>query len=236
MLCADDQLGLRRRELREDGNVIDEGSSGVGGGGNGLGEGGNRLGGGVKELRESGKRKSRKGLNRVGRGLGGGGEVGGEPIEIARYVTPFSRRSGRWLTPATQFVPLLLSLPSTSKTTTTSSSSSSSSFSSTSSLKTCESFLFQSYSEGSQWIVSSNLRFTNWGTPPPKKYSPLYAFSEFFRPATYNINRTLHINIPQVCFLTHSLNDFPSPSLHIFNIHSIPPQHPLPFSTGLFPL
>ena len=130
---------------------------------------GNSLGGRRKGMSRGGKRAGRagrRGLDVVGRGLGGGGEVGGEPIEIARYVTPFSRRSGRWITPATQFIPLLLSLPTTSTTSTSSSSSppsspSSSSHSSAISSPTpCESFLFQSYSEGSHWIVSSNLRFT----------------------------------------------------------------------------
>ena len=137
-----------------------------------------------------------------GRGLGGDGEVGGEPLEIARYITPFSRRSGRWITPATHFIPLLLSLPTSSPSTTSSFSSDGSPISSP---KFCESFLFQASSVdwyGSQWIVSSKMRFTDGGRDPPRRYSPLFAFSEYFRPAIYNVNRTLHIDVPQYLALS----------------------------------
>ena len=42
------------------------------------------------------------------RGRASLGEPGGFVGELARWITPFRRRVGRWLTPATPLMPLLL--------------------------------------------------------------------------------------------------------------------------------
>jgi hypothetical protein len=97
-------------------------------------------------------------------------EVGGGAFEIARYETPFSRHVGRWLTDITPLIPLL-------------------------SASECQSFVFNAVVGAQQWIISSNLRFTDWLKDAPKNYSSLYSFSHYFNTA-YNDDRELLISIP----------------------------------------
>jgi hypothetical protein len=60
-------------------------------------------------------------------------EVGGSVNELARYVTPFSRRVGHWLTDTTQLMPLMAA-------------------------SDCDEFVFDVTDGGGYWLVSTNLR------------------------------------------------------------------------------
>eukprot|EP00596_Hydrurales_sp_CCMP1899_P003629 CAMPEP_0119036222 /NCGR_PEP_ID=MMETSP1177-20130426/3780_1 /TAXON_ID=2985 /ORGANISM="Ochromonas sp, Strain CCMP1899" /LENGTH=795 /DNA_ID=CAMNT_0006995731 /DNA_START=83 /DNA_END=2470 /DNA_ORIENTATION=- len=134
-------------------------------------------------------------------------EVGGARFEIARYVTPFGRRVGRWLTDITPLIPLLTD-------------------------PHCEEKLFQASVGGERWIISSNLRFSEWGLEPPKSYSSLYSSNQPFNTA-YNEDRKLSIAVPnkgnirrvqlEAIITTHGSDEYGCceflPTAHIFSVN-----------------
>jgi hypothetical protein len=92
-------------------------------------------------------------------------EVGGSQNELARYVTPFGRRVGHWLTDATQLMPLLAD-------------------------SQCEAFHFEVTDGGGVWMIDTSLRFTERELAPPTDYTSLFAFHSYMR-KSINENKTL---------------------------------------------
>jgi len=99
-------------------------------------------------------------------------EPGGFAGELARYVTPFRRRIGKWLTPATDKMPMLTDTKN----------------------RSCS---FHVQNPG--WVNSFKLRFSGSAAAdgaPPTVTTPLFTGGGFT--STYNANRTLMIT-PPVC-------------------------------------
>lgn len=98
-------------------------------------------------------------------------EVGGSSDEIARYVTPFGRRVGRWLTDITSLAPLML--------------------------RSCSEFVFQATAGGSPWLISSNLRLSKYGhgSSLPTNFSSLYSKFTNYNP-TINVNNSKYVSVP----------------------------------------
>eukprot|EP01043_Picozoa_sp_COSAG02_P046563 COSAG02_NODE_4367_length_5445_cov_2.017770_3_plen_610_part_00 len=98
------------------------------------------------------------------------GEPGGFVGEMARYITPFRRRVGHWLTPSTARMPYLTDTVN----------------------RSCA---FQLSGPGG-WASTISLRFSDAdGPPPPQSTTQLFMGGSFDK--NYNKNRTLIINPPR---------------------------------------
>ena len=100
-------------------------------------------------------------------------EPGGYVGELARWITPFRRRIGHWLTPATTLMPYLTEEGKSS----------------------CA---FHIQAPGG-WVSTMNLRFSGSADKsglPPSVTTPLFTGGDFGK--DYNVNRTLQIPLPKM--------------------------------------
>eukprot|EP01038_Epipyxis_sp_PR26KG_P006468 gene6468-8897_t len=135
-------------------------------------------------------------------------EVGGTQNEIARYVTPFRRRVGRWLTDATPFMALLIN-------------------------SSCDKFEFQATVGGQLWYISINLRLSNPNTSPPTNFEPLFStlasiadINSRYYNKTFAIPSSLFVSkvYLEALITTHGYDQFGCceflPTAHIFEINN----------------
>lgn len=136
-------------------------------------------------------------------------EVGGSKNEIARYITPFSRRIGHWLTDVTLMMPLLTS-------------------------SNCDSFVFEATAGGYPWIISSSLRFTALeDAPPANNYRTLYSGSRYFDEQYNSNDRVIVVELSsnvQTVYLEaiitgHGYDDYGCceflPTNHVFTVNNV---------------
>lgn len=131
------------------------------------------------------------------------GEPGGFVGELARYITPFRRRIGHWLTPATARMPYLTNNAN----------------------RSCA---FQLSGPGG-WASTVSLRFSHaGGAPPPQFMTQLFSGGSFDE--SYNSNRTLLIKPPrkqqprlvELSFILsgHGMCEF-MPTTHVFTVNGV---------------
>ena len=104
-------------------------------------------------------------------------EVGGSPAELARFITPFRRQVGRWVTDVTPLMPMLYH-------------------------DACN--FTAEVTSGHGWAATASLRFSGalaHGAATPAAIAPLVwpnnANDEFDSVARYNANRTLRFAVPE---------------------------------------
>jgi hypothetical protein len=131
------------------------------------------------------------------------GEPGGFVGELARYITPFRRRIGHWLTPATARMPYLTHGAN----------------------RSCA---FKLSAPGG-WASTISLRFSDAGVSLPPQFSTQLFFGGSFD-NSYNSNRTLLVAPPrkqqarlvELSFILsgHGMCEF-MPTTHVFTVNGI---------------
>ena len=129
-------------------------------------------------------------------------EPGGFVGELSRYITPFRRRIGHWLTPATARMPYLTN-------------------------EVNRSCAFKLSVPGG-WASTISLRFSDTGGQPPQVLTQLFTGGSFDK--SYNDNRTLLIEPPrkqhpklvQLSFILsgHGECEF-MPTTHVFTVNGV---------------
>lgn len=100
-------------------------------------------------------------------------EVGGYSDEIARYITPYTRRIGKWITDSDILLAIIANEES------------------------CSSFVIDANAGGYPYFLSVTIRLSDYGVAPPIGQTLLYSIQEQTLNSLYNVNRTQSILVPK---------------------------------------